>query len=93
MRPGPDQPLAWRLKIGQQAENGVGITIGPATDRIDRTLDRTPVLSNRAMFVECIPPLVFQPILQPETALLQALQPQLPPAVADDQRIGRCGVQ
>src|SRR5258708_16017916 len=68
------------------------MAVGPAAHRIDRALDRLPILAARAMLVELVAALVSQPIEQPESVLVETLQPHLAPAIPHDGRIGRGGV-
>src|SRR4026209_1283386 len=44
VRPGADQLLPGTFEIGNEPEDGIGIAIRPAADRIDRALDGAPVL-------------------------------------------------
>ncbi len=90
--PGADQPLAGRLQIGEQAEDRIGIAVGPAAHGIDGALDRAPVLADRAMLVEGVAALVPEPLQEPEAGLLQPPQPHLPPSLADHRRVRRRGV-
>ena len=89
MRPRSDQPLARRRQMLEQARDGIGVAVGPAADRIDRTLDRGVVLAHRA-----VPPIgvamrMLQPALEEQRQPAQPLEPQRPPAVADQRGIGR----
>ena len=88
--PRADEPLAGGPESGQQPEHRVRIPVGPATDRVDGGFDVGEVLAHRAVLVEVVAPLVREPVLEPEPAAAQPLDPEfLPPVVADDPRIGR----
>ena len=91
--PGSDQPLARPFEIGQQPADGVGIAIGPSTDRIDRAGDGIPVLAHRAMLVEAVAALAGEPFFQPEPTLIETRHPQIAPGFADARRIGRSRVE
>src|SRR5271169_1869865 len=75
MCPWPDQSLARRLQMLEQARDGIGVTIGPAADREHRALDRAKILAHRA-----VPPIVVaarmpQPALEEQRQRLKALEP------------------
>ncbi len=93
VRPWPDQPFFRPRQILEQPEHRIRIAVGPTANRIDGTSDGAPVLTDRAVAVEGVAPLMAQPLLDPEPASLEAIHPQLPPALADQDRIGRGRVQ
>ncbi len=61
MRPRPDQPLARRLQMLEQPRDRISIAVDPATDRVDRALDRGIVLADRSVLPVSIASLVAQP--------------------------------
>ena len=88
--PRADEPLAGGPESGQQPEHRVRIPVGPAADRVDGGFDVGEVLADRAVLVEVVAPLVHEPLIEPESAAAQPLEPELLPlVVADDPRIGR----
>ena len=90
VRPRPDQPLAADLRQRRdQAEHGVAVAVGPAGHGVHRAADRGVVLAHGAVLPVVVAALVLQPLLQPEPAALQPLQPHLAPALADDVGIRR----
>lgn len=74
----------WRIHIG----------IGPASDRKHRRLDRRPVLADRSMFPEIIPPTMTQPVRRHERQRFDPLHPGRAPVGAQlgIQRAGLVGV-
>ena len=56
--PWSDQALARHRQVLEQTRDGVGIAVGPAADREDRTLDRSVVLADRAVLPIVVAPLV-----------------------------------
>ncbi len=58
--PWPDETLAGHLQLLEQARDCILITIGPATDRIDRALDRCVVLAYRSVLPIRIASLVLE---------------------------------
>src|SRR5699024_11074998 len=60
---GPISPRTG-IEVRQQAEDGVGVPVGPAADGQHRGLDGRVVLDHRAVTPVVIAPLVAQPGLQ-----------------------------
>ena len=89
MRPRSDEPLAWHLETLEQTKYRVRVTVRPAADCIDRAFDGTIVLADRAVLEEAVAPQMLVPVQQPERMLAHAIEPHLPPLVADEGRIGR----
>src|SRR2546423_1694583 len=73
VRPGPDQPLARRLEVLEQAGNRVAVGIAPAADGEHRAFDRIPVLAHRAVPPVGVSALVPEPGLQEQRQVLQAV--------------------
>src|ERR1700751_4716142 len=87
--PWPDETLAGHLQSLEKTRDCVLITVGPTTDGIDRALDRCVVLAPRSVLPIRIASLVLKPIFLEQRHVLQALQPDRPPAIADQRWIGR----
>ncbi len=89
MRPGPDETLARHRQVFEQTRDRIGVAVGPAADREDRTLDRAVILAHRAVLPVVVAPLMPQPGRQEQGKILQPLQPHRPPAIADERGVGR----
>src|SRR5690606_10301435 len=77
--PGTDQCPARHVEMLDQAEDGVGITVGPAADRKDRAGDRRVILADGMSGPIGVAPLMFEPVPDPEAALLKPFQPHAAP--------------
>ena len=89
VRPGADQALLRAAQAREQPRDRVGVAVRPAADRIHRALDGGEILAHRAVLPERVAPLMPQPVLDQERAVLEALEPHLPPALADQRRVRR----
>ena len=93
MRPGTDEALAGGRQPGQQARDRIGVAVGPAADCVDRRGDGRVVLGHRALLPVVVAGLVADPVRQHQRIVLQAGQPHVAPAVADDLGVGRQGAE
>ena len=84
VRPRADEPLPRRGETGEQARDGVRVAVGEASDRVHRALDRGVVLADRAVLPVGVPPLVGEPVPDVRRRALEAVEPGLAPAVAED---------
>src|SRR5271166_882132 len=89
MCPGSDEALAWHRQVREQARDRIGISIGPAAHRVNRTLDRTVILAHRAVFPISVAPLVPHPRLEEQRQIVQTLQPNRAPSITDQDGIWR----
>ena len=89
--PGAGQAEPGRPEAGEQPRDGVGVGVAPAADGEDRGLDRREVHADRAVLPETVAPLMPQPVGHQQRLVLQALQPDLPPRGADQDRVRRTG--
>ncbi len=89
--PGPDQPLARDLEVGEQPADRVGIGVLPAAHHIGRDLDGRPVQGHRAPPPIVIEGLMFQPGGHDRRRRLQALTPHRLPVRPHHLRIRRPG--
>ncbi len=93
VRPGADEALGRRLQPREKARHGVRIPVRPAAHREHWALDRAPILADRSVLVEIVPPLMPEPVFKPEAAILQALHPQVPPFFSHQHGVGRRRIQ
>ncbi len=82
VRPGTDQAESGAWQVLDQSKDRAAIAIGPAAHGEDGGLDPGVVLADRAVLPERVAALVLQPVLQPEAAPLEPLEPQLAPVRA-----------
>ena len=92
VRPRADEALARAGQALDQPRDRVAVAVGPAADRVHRDVDRLVVLAHRALAPVGVAALVGEPRLDERRRVLDALQPRLAPAVADDGLVGRQGV-
>ena len=93
VRPGADQSLARAGQPRDQARDGVGVAVRPASHRVDRGLDRGVVLAHRSVAPVVVAALVREPGLDHRGRALHALEPGVAPAVPDRGRVGRLGAE
>ena len=86
--PGSDEALAGGREAREQARHRIGIGVGPAAHRVHRDLDVGVVLAHRAVLPEVVAGLVAQPLDDPRAVSLQAGEPHVAPAIADQCRVG-----
>src|ERR1041384_2041054 len=92
MSPWPDETFTRDFEPSQQPRNCVAVSIGPATDGVDRTGDRTVVLADGAMLPVVISVRMAEPNLGKEYRVFETIAPHGAPLLADDLRIRRRGV-
>src|SRR5260370_10854231 len=81
MRPRSDQTLPGHLQAIHQAEHGVRITVGPASDRKHRALDSGPVLAYRTMTPVVVTVRMLHPERGKERQGVESLEPRSTPFV------------
>ena len=89
MSPGPHGGAAGCGQSVHESEDGVRVSVGPATDRVHRRLDVGESLADRAVLPVCVPPLVAEPAMYGWSQVVEPGQPHPPPRVADHLGIGR----
>ena len=89
VRPRADQPLARPGQALEQAQDAVGVAVGPAADGVDGDLDGGVVLADRAVLPVGVAALVREPGVDPRLVGLEALLPELAPALADGGLVRR----
>ncbi len=87
--PGADERLGLAAEPLDRLDRRVAVAVRPSGDHQRRDRKAVEILRDRAMPPEIVAALVLQPFLQEEGLVLEALQPHLPPALADEFRIGR----
>ena len=89
MRPRADQALARTGERGEQVEDRLAVRVGPAAHRVDGAFHRRIVVGGRAGVPVVVAPLVGEPGLSERNGLLEALEPELPPALAHEVGVRR----
>ena len=89
VRPRADQTLARPGKSLEQAQDAVGVAVGPAAHGVDGDLDGAVVLADRTVFPVGVATLVREPGMDPRPVGGEALLPQLAPACADRRLVRR----
>src|SRR5262245_64863248 len=87
--PWPDETLARYAQPLEQTWNCIRVGIGPAADGVHGASDRRVILADRSVLPIRIAPLVLQPKFEEQRHVRQALQPNRPPAIRDERRVGR----
>ncbi len=87
--PGADQSPAGTLEMFHEPEDRVGVSVGPAADRVDGAVDRAIVLADRAVAPECVASLMGEPRDEGHGVGLEALKPKIAPTLTHHARVGR----
>ena len=90
---GPTVTLCGTRRCSASRKRRVAIQIRPAAPEPGRAFDRAVVEAHRAVLPVFVERLMLQPDLRPEPFRLEPLQPHRAPALADDRRIRRPGIE
>ena len=92
MRPGTHQDPERAFQMFGNAKRRVAERVRPAAEKVDRHFDIVVAFRNRSVPPHFVMGLVLQPLSRPVGHRVEPLAPHIPPAFADDPRIGWKGI-
>ena len=91
--PGTDERAPGHVEVCHEPEDRVRVAVRPSSHRHDGTRDVGVVLVDGGALPVLVAALVLEPLLDPETAALEAFAPHVAPAVPDDGGVWRQAVE
>ena len=90
--PRPDEALGRPAIALEEAQDRIAVGVRPTAHHVHRTGDGREILVDRALLPELVAALVGDPRLDERRRALHAVEPHVPPRLADDGRVRWAGV-